>query len=178
MFTSRTKAIPIARYERAKKNRDARDIMHIITAGSVWQLRALCKHFGTDPDQPGAMHSPPQNRRLRWKVYAVGVALVLCGLLLVLLGWQSRGGEHQTESDGPGPTPALPFPAAGDTAPDCASDEGEARRVVDTDERRNACAAQRRATEAAAGKLAEVLGESISDDHPSLAPVCRRGFCR
>src|SRR5262249_5191529 len=67
----------IARYERAKQQRDASSIMDLLRGGSVWPLHRLCAHLGVDPNTPGArVTAPPTNWRPRLIVLAIIAFLV------------------------------------------------------------------------------------------------------
>ncbi len=76
----------IARYEAARAEGDGAAVLDLLHVGSGWGLYRLAAHLGLDPAAPHAIYRPPANRRLRWKVYALGAAALAFFALMFLLG--------------------------------------------------------------------------------------------
>lgn len=74
----------LARYNRARAQRDASGIMDLLRGGSAWQLERLCAHFGLNPRQPDARYTPPKTWKLQIIVAAIIVFLVGSFLLGIL----------------------------------------------------------------------------------------------
>lgn len=67
----------LARYKRAREQKDAAPIMDLLSGGSAWSIHRLCEHLGVNPSQPGARFTPPTN----WKP-----RLILAGIILLFVG--------------------------------------------------------------------------------------------
>lgn len=76
----------LARYERARDQKDATPIMDLLSGGSSWSIHRLCKHFSVDPNKPGARFTPPTN----WKPRLILAGIVALFIAMFLLGALTR----------------------------------------------------------------------------------------
>jgi hypothetical protein len=72
----------LARYRRARDQKDASAIMDLLSAGSPWSILRLFDHFGVDPKKPGARFTPPAN----WKPWLIAAGIVAFLIAAVVLG--------------------------------------------------------------------------------------------
>jgi hypothetical protein len=72
----------LARYKRAREQKDAAPIMDLLSGGSAWSIHRLCAHFGVDPAKPGARFTPPTN----WKPRLIRAGVILLFVGMSLLG--------------------------------------------------------------------------------------------